>query len=85
MNNKSIIKEQLKQILLFLVLGFIGAVLMAFPVKWCWNWLIPLIFGLQSVSAVQAWGLVFLGQLMFPRISIAGLRKKEEKEKKEKK
>ena len=42
------------------------SVIMAFPVKWLWNWLLPEIFGLKEISALQAWGLVFLLSLMIP-------------------
>lgn len=47
-------------------LAFLASVLIAFPVKWLWNWLVPTIFGLGQISAMQAWGLVFLLNLMIP-------------------
>jgi hypothetical protein len=43
---------------------------MAFPVKWLWNWLLPEIFGFKQISASQAWGLVFMLQLMLPKTAI---------------
>ena len=53
-------------IFLAMVLGL--ACVLAFPVKWLWNWLLPSIFtGVQEVSAVQAWGIVFLIQLLVPK------------------
>lgn len=56
----------LAAIVLAIALAFVASVLIAFPVKWLWNWLLPEIFGLKPVSALQAWGLVFLLQLMLP-------------------
>ena len=48
-------------------LAFRASVIIAFPVKWLWNWLIPTVFtGVKEISALQAWGLVFLLNLMLP-------------------
>ena len=47
-------------------LAFLASVLIAYPVNWLWNWLLPEIFGLKEISALQAWGLVFLLNLMIP-------------------
>jgi hypothetical protein len=47
-------------------LAFLASVIIAYPVKWLWNWLLPEIFGLKEISALQAWGLVFLLNLMIP-------------------
>jgi hypothetical protein len=48
-------------------LAFLASVIIAFPVKWLWNWLVPAIFtGVKEISALQAWGLVFLLNLMLP-------------------
>ena len=61
-------KEQLVVMLSALAVGFVASVIMAFPVKWLWNWLLPEIFtGVQEVSALQAWGIVFLIQLLVPK------------------
>lgn len=59
--------EQLGALLGALLIGLLASVVMAWPVKWLWNWLCPEIFGLPEVSVVQAWGLVFLLQLILPR------------------
>ena len=53
-------------LLLALGLAFLASVIIAYPVKWLWNWLLPEIFGLKEISALQAWGLVFLLNLMIP-------------------
>lgn len=62
--------EQLGALLGALLIGFLASVVMAWPVKWLWNWLCPEIFGLPEVSVVQAWGLVFLLQLILPRTKV---------------
>jgi hypothetical protein len=48
-------------------LAFLASVIIAFPVKWLWNWIVPTVFtGVKEISALQAWGLVFLLNLMLP-------------------
>ena len=64
MSNK---KQQIATILGALALALLASVITAFPVKWLWNWLVPEIFGLKPISALQAWGLVFLLHMLFPR------------------
>jgi len=57
----------LAALILAVGLAFLASVLIAYPVKWLWNWLIPAIFtGVKEISALQAWGLVFLLNLMIP-------------------
>lgn len=56
---------------LLALLGWLGliaisAIIVAFPVKWIWNWLVPQIFGLPEISALQALGLVALTSLLSP-------------------
>jgi hypothetical protein len=52
-------------ILIFSIVGvlvFIAAfgLLLAFPIKWCWNYTMPIIFSLQTITWGQAWCLNFL-------------------------
>ena len=68
MNSKR--TEQVATILGALAIGLLASVVVAFPVKWLWNWLVPEIFGARSISAVQAWGLVFLAHLILPRTKL---------------
>ena len=57
----------LAALILAVGLAFLASVLIAYPVKWLWNWLVPAIFtGVKEISALQAWGLVFLLNLMIP-------------------
>jgi hypothetical protein len=34
--------------------------LFAFPIKWCWNYTMPVLFGLKTILWGQAWCLNFL-------------------------
>ena len=34
--------------------------LLAFPIKWCWNYTMPILFGLKIITWGQAWCLNFL-------------------------
>jgi len=41
------------------------AILVAFPVMWLWNWLMPVIFGLTKITFFQALGLFVLSNILF--------------------
>lgn len=41
------------------------ALLFGLVLMWLWNWLMPAIFGLPSISFWQAWGLVVLSHILF--------------------
>lgn len=40
--------------------------LAALPVMWLWNWLMPMLFGLPTITWLQAFGLNLLFSLLFP-------------------
>jgi hypothetical protein len=46
------------------LLGFITAIFIGLLVMWLWNWLMPVIFNLPTISYVQAYGLTVLFQLL---------------------
>ena len=51
--------------IILIVIGsiiFVGlfGLIIAFPIKWCWNYTIPTIFGLDTITWGQAWCLNFL-------------------------
>lgn len=46
-------------IVIIVVLAGIG-LLLAFPIKWCWNATMPYLFDLKQISWGQAWCLNFL-------------------------
>jgi len=41
------------------------ALLFGFVVMWLWNWLMPDVFGLGTITFWQAWGLVVLSHILF--------------------
>lgn len=41
------------------------SLVLALPVMWLWDWLMPTIFGLKEITLFQAWGLNFLCSLLF--------------------
>jgi MFS family permease len=51
------------------IMGIIGAVifglLFGFLVMYLWNWLMPAIFGLGTITYIQAFGLVVLSKILF--------------------
>lgn len=52
-------------IVMGLVMIFVFALLMAFPTKWLWNWLMTDLFNLQTINVWQALGLNILTGLWF--------------------
>lgn len=61
-----IIKNQLTLAVLVITIGVFASAIMAFPIKWLWNWILPDLVGVSEISAIQAWGLMFLLRLIFP-------------------
>lgn len=57
--------EILSKIALFVALLIVVALLMALPVMWLWNGLMPEIFGLTEISFWQALGINILSSLLF--------------------
>ncbi len=51
-----------------LVLGFliVLGLLIALPIQWLWNWLMPVLFGLPTITFWQALGLFGLTRCLFP-------------------
>lgn len=46
------------------------SLILAFPVKWCWNVVMPYLFELKEISWGQAWCLSFLASTFFKSSSI---------------
>jgi hypothetical protein len=64
--------EKVVLVILF-ALGGIGLLfLFGWIVMLLWNWLMPEIFGLKSVSYWQAWGLLLLSCILFGKIGGSG-------------
>jgi len=41
------------------------SILLAFPVMWCWNFVMPYLFGLKVLTWGKAWCLLFLSGMFF--------------------
>ena len=55
----------MKEIAIWLVLLIVASALLAIPVMLLWNWLMPYIFGLPTVTMLQALGLTVLFKTLF--------------------
>jgi hypothetical protein len=53
------------RIVKFILLAVLGVLLFGFIVMRLWNWLMPPLFGLHSITFVQALGLLILGKILF--------------------
>ena len=49
----------------FVVVTIVAAAIMSLPVMLLWDWLMPSIFGLRTITWLEAWGLMFLCGLLF--------------------
>jgi hypothetical protein len=50
---------------LAVVLGTIVSFVLAIPVYFLWNWIMPKLFGLPEVNYLQSWGICLLSGLLF--------------------
>ena len=61
--------KKIGKIILMVIGGVVLAICMAFLFGWIvmllWNWLMPPIFGLVTITFWQAWGLVILSHILF--------------------
>jgi predicted PurR-regulated permease PerM len=64
---KTGLAQTLSTLVLTVTVAFVASIILAWPVKWLWNWLVPGIFGGSVISVAQAWGLILLAQLLIPR------------------
>ena len=54
---------------LFAIIGIIVftagiGLLLAFPIKWCWNYTMPYLFEWKTITWGQAWCLYFIAQCL---------------------
>jgi hypothetical protein len=53
------------RIVKFILFAVLGVLLFGFIVMSLWNWLMPPLFGLHTLTFVQALGLLILGKILF--------------------
>lgn len=61
-------KDTLVTIGLFVVLIVLIPLILALPTMWLWNWLMPEIFDLTTITFWQALGINILSNLLFKSI-----------------
>jgi hypothetical protein len=65
-------EREIGEKVVLVILFAIGGIGLAFLFGWIlmllWNWLMPEIFGLKTISYWQAWGLLLLSCILFGRI-----------------
>ncbi len=52
-----------------IVLIFLFSLVMAWPVMLLWDWIMPILFGLKSITFWQSWGLLMLSGLLIKNSS----------------
>jgi hypothetical protein len=58
----------------FIVISAVFGLLLAFPVMWCWNYTLPAIFHLTTITWGQAWCLQFLAG-MFIKSALVDIKR----------
>ena len=64
---KTGLAQTLSTLVLTVAVALVASVILAWPVKWLWNWLVPVLFDGPPISVAQGWGLILLAQLLIPR------------------
>ena len=61
--------KAIPRIITWIVGGIVVGILFAFLFGWLvmllWNWIVPPVFGLTTITFWQAWGLVILAHILF--------------------
>lgn len=57
--------ESFLAVIFVIIIAFLISLLFAWPFMLLWNWLMPMIFGLTTLTFWQAFGLMLLCELMF--------------------
>ena len=55
-------------IAILIILGL--SIICAYPTMWLWNWLMPLLFKLPTITVLQAWGLTLLCSFLIKGFNI---------------
>ena len=63
------VAESFMVVSLFLLLLVVVGLIIGLPLMWLWNWLMPLIFGLPTITFWQAVGLYLLCGVLFNQTS----------------
>jgi len=69
MNPLSVVAKVAISFILVIIISIIIGFATALPVKWLWNWLMPMLFNLPKITYWQSWGMLLLSHLLFSRVS----------------
>ena len=59
------------QWLITLITVAIIDLLFSLPLMWLWNWLMPMLFGLKTITWIQALGVMLLSSMLFNRATVS--------------
>ena len=76
--------EKIFVVIGFVILGIGLLFLFGYVVMLLWNWLMPEIFGLKTLTYWQAWGLLALSCILFGRIGGSGASGSSDRKRKRK-
>ncbi len=51
--------------ILVVIVAAIFGIIAAIPIYFLWNWLMPTIFAIKTITFLQAWGIYFLSSMLF--------------------
>lgn len=57
--------EQFGAIFVSILITMVSALLTGLLIMWLWNWLMPIIFAIPSITYIQGWGISFLSGMLF--------------------
>ena len=69
-DEKSMIKVFIRTFFSILAMSIGFSILLTYPVMWLWNWLMPAIFGLKTLTFWQAFGLTMLANMIFGKVNL---------------
>jgi len=62
-------KDFIIKLILFISIIIAVGLLLGYPLKWLWNWLMPYLFGLKEIDFWQAVGIILLSSILFKKSS----------------
>ncbi|CAM3402478.1 hypothetical protein [Zobellia roscoffensis] len=71
--------KKIVKVIFYIIAGIAFLLLFAYIFMYLWNWLMPEIFGLTTLTYWQAAGLLILSKIIFGSFSEGGGRKKKHK------
>jgi hypothetical protein len=58
-------QRRMLRVLRFVVIGILALGVFGLVVMSLWNWLMPALFGLRTITFWQAWGVLILSRILF--------------------